>query len=116
MVKSTCVQVFHPCISFGPVVQENDVELAVEKLAEELLWMTDNLRRDGPMVRWSYFRLSFVVSSLTAAPRVMVPISGSICIIYSVGLGFYFRLREFWFSFDGTNRAVLTALAKRHLP
>ena len=29
------------------MVQENDVELAVEKLAEELLWMTDNLRRDG---------------------------------------------------------------------
>uniref|UniRef100_M4FAX6 Uncharacterized protein n=1 Tax=Brassica campestris TaxID=3711 RepID=M4FAX6_BRACM len=26
---------------------ENNVELAVEKLAEELLWMTDNLRRDG---------------------------------------------------------------------
>ena len=47
-------------------------------------------------MRWSYFRLSFVVS-LTAAPRVMVPVSGSICIIYSVGLGFYFRLREFWF-------------------
>lgn len=27
--------------------QENDVELAVEKLAEELLWMRDSIRRDG---------------------------------------------------------------------
>ncbi|KAH0852577.1 LOW QUALITY PROTEIN: hypothetical protein HID58_090239 [Brassica napus] len=38
--------------------QENEVELAVEKLAEELLWMTEKLRRYGAIEegikRWSY--------------------------------------------------------------
>ncbi|CAH2053265.1 unnamed protein product [Thlaspi arvense] len=38
--------------------QENEVELAVEKLAEELLWMTEKLRRYGAVEegikRWSY--------------------------------------------------------------
>lgn len=52
--------------------QENDVELAVEKLAEELLWMRDSIRRDGV--------ISGLASlSLTAAPRVeglVVQISG----------------------------------------
>ncbi|KAJ4897793.1 Uncharacterized protein Rs2_24587 [Raphanus sativus] len=61
--------------------QENDVELAVEKLAEELLWMTEKLRRYGAIEegikRWSYAS-GLASLSLTAAPRVqglMVKIS-----------------------------------------
>ncbi|KAJ4897789.1 Uncharacterized protein Rs2_24583 [Raphanus sativus] len=61
--------------------QENEVELAVEKLAEELLWMTEKLRRYGAIEegikRWSYAS-GLASLSLTAAPRVqglMVKIS-----------------------------------------
>ncbi|CAA7036465.1 unnamed protein product [Microthlaspi erraticum] len=60
---------------------ENEVELAVEKLAEELLWMTEKLRRydavDEGIKRWSYAS-GLASLSLTAAPRVqglMVKIS-----------------------------------------
>ncbi|KAF8046417.1 hypothetical protein N665_3722s0001 [Sinapis alba] len=53
--------------------QENEVELAVEKLAEELLWMTEKLRRYGAVEegvkRWSYAS-GLASLSLTAAPRV----------------------------------------------
>ncbi|ESQ47894.1 hypothetical protein EUTSA_v10022300mg [Eutrema salsugineum] len=53
--------------------QENEVELAVEKLAEELLWMTEKLRRYGAVEegikRWSYAS-ALASLSLTAAPRV----------------------------------------------
>ncbi|CAN8258719.1 unnamed protein product [Cochlearia groenlandica] len=52
---------------------ENEVELAVEKLAEELLWLTDKLRRYGAVEegikRWSYAS-GLASLSLTAAPRV----------------------------------------------
>lgn len=64
----------------GP--REDEVELAVEKLAEELLWMTEKLRRYGAIEegikRWSYAS-GLASLSLTAAPRVqglMVKISG----------------------------------------
>lgn len=63
--------------------QENEVELAVEKLAEELLWMTEKLRRYGAVEegikRWSYAS-GLASLSLTAAPRVqglLVKISGN---------------------------------------
>jgi len=53
--------------------QENEVELAVEKLAEELLWITEKLRRYGAVdegiKRWSYAS-GLASLSLTAAPRV----------------------------------------------
>ncbi|CAH8329013.1 unnamed protein product [Eruca vesicaria subsp. sativa] len=53
--------------------QENEVELAVEKLAEELLWLTEKLRRYGAVdegiKRWSYAS-GLASLSLTAAPRV----------------------------------------------
>ncbi|KAL1197698.1 BTB/POZ domain-containing protein [Cardamine amara subsp. amara] len=61
--------------------QENEAQLAVEKLAEELLWMTDKLRRYGAVdegiKRWSYAS-GLASLALTAAPRVqglMVKIS-----------------------------------------
>ncbi|EOA30543.1 hypothetical protein CARUB_v10013663mg [Capsella rubella] len=61
--------------------QEQEAELAVEKLAEELLWMTEKLRRYGAVAegikRWSYAS-GLASLSLTAAPRVqglMVKIS-----------------------------------------
>ncbi|KFK39314.1 hypothetical protein AALP_AA3G228700 [Arabis alpina] len=61
--------------------RENEVEIAVEKLAEELLWMTEKLRRYGAIEegikRWSYAS-GLASLSLTAAPRVqglMVKIS-----------------------------------------
>ncbi|KAJ0264520.1 BTB/POZ domain protein [Hirschfeldia incana] len=53
--------------------QENEVELAVEKLAEELLWLTEKLRRyaavDEGIKRWSYAS-GLASLSLTATPRV----------------------------------------------
>ncbi|KAJ4894079.1 Uncharacterized protein Rs2_20873 [Raphanus sativus] len=53
--------------------EESEVELAVEKLAEELLWLTEKLRRYGAVEegikRWSYAS-GLASLSLTAAPRV----------------------------------------------
>lgn len=82
-------------------IQENEAELAVEKLAEELLWMTEKLRRYGAVAegikRWSYAS-GLASLSLTAAPRVqglMVKISGKVY-VFSI-IWFWFEILHFGF-------------------
>lgn len=93
--------------------QENEFELAVEKLAEELLWMTEKLRRYGAVdegiKRWSYAS-GLASLSLTAAPRVqglMVKISGKYR--YS---GFL-RLLICSFFFDFVKKELFVSWGKR---